>query len=180
MKFVDTCSLIKWQSMWICLALSWVIGLFAIRMVEVLSHNTLHEGTLMSKALRSCLSHNNSDVTKAKALYSDSTADLDIVTSFLDYQDTNDSSMKIQKPVVDFLVVIQLPQYASECVEMWSEGFDENNIPWPDVPFKYCKLWLTLKHVLSFMDKFRAITSKDYVIYIYQKDNKRTTRSFCK
>ncbi|PNX59426.1 hypothetical protein L195_g059683, partial [Trifolium pratense] len=80
------------------------MGLLAIRIADVLSQKTLQEGTAISKALKSCFSHNNSEVTAANALYSASADDLDTVTCFFDLQDTKDSPMKMQNPVVDFLV----------------------------------------------------------------------------
>lgn len=84
--------------------------------LNMLSQKILHGGTLMSNALMSCFSHNNSYVTEAKALYLVSADDLESVSCFLDLQATKDSPMKIQNHMVDFLIVMQLPQSASKYV----------------------------------------------------------------
>lgn len=66
----------------------------------------------MSNALKSCSSHNNEYVTEDKAMCSSLAEDLDTIAYFLDFQATKDSPMKIQNPVVNFLVLIQLLQFA--------------------------------------------------------------------
>lgn len=48
----------------------------------------------MSNSLRSYFSHNNSDVTDAKALYLASADDLETVPYFLDFQATNNYPLK--------------------------------------------------------------------------------------
>lgn len=68
----------------------------------------------MSNAHKSYLSHNNSYVIEAKDMYFVSNDDLDTIACFLDFKTTKDSQMKIKKFVVDFPVVVQLPQSASE------------------------------------------------------------------
>lgn len=75
---------------------------------------TLQEGTLKLNVLGSCFNHNNLDVAEARVMYLALDDDLDTIVCFLDFQTTKDSPMKIQNQVVDFLVVMQLPQSASE------------------------------------------------------------------
>lgn len=114
--------------------------LFAICIAQVLSQNNLHEGISISKYLNNCLSHNDSEVRVANALYSDSVYDLDTVDCFLNLHAINDSPMKIQKPIVYFLVEMQLSQFASEYAEICKDEFGEKRMHCPRVPFRYCRI----------------------------------------
>jgi len=78
-------------------------------MAETLSHKRRTFCGWWSKNLRSCLSQSNSEVIEAIALYSASVEDLETVGYFFDFQVRRESPMKIQKPVVDFLLSKQLP-----------------------------------------------------------------------
>ncbi|XP_050249761.1 WAT1-related protein At1g09380-like [Quercus robur] len=62
-------------------------------------------------------------------LYSASAVDLETVFCFLDFQETNESPKKTQKPVMDLLESGQVAQSASAKAFMCSEVFDGNNNP---------------------------------------------------
>lgn len=59
-------------------------------------------------------SQTSSHTAEAIALYFDSADDLEIVGCFFDFQDINESPIKTQKLVIDFLVSIQAAQFTSE------------------------------------------------------------------
>lgn len=84
-------------------------------MVDLLSQYTIEKESMkMSKDLRSCRIHNSSEVRVAKALYSASTEDLATMVYFFDFQVMRVDLRKTQKPAIDFLEVVQLPQLASQ------------------------------------------------------------------
>lgn len=65
------------------------------------------------------MSHCSSHTVKARAWYSASAEDLDMVACFLDHHDINESPKKMQKPVVDFLVSMHMAQSESEKAFSW-------------------------------------------------------------
>ena len=60
-------------------------------------------------------------VVAAKALYSASADDLEMVGCFLDFQEIRESPKKMQNPVTDFLESAQVAQSASENARNWKE-----------------------------------------------------------
>jgi len=75
----------------------------------------------------------------ARARYSASVEDLEIVPYFLDLQDTREEPRKMQNPVVDFLVSRHVPQSESlnafSCI-LLSAG---KNKPYEGLAFMYLK-----------------------------------------
>lgn len=113
-KMSTNLSLIKWQSIFICLVLSWKVGLDAIAIAAWLSQNTIvGRNEVIFKSFKSLEIHVNSLVTKVKALYLASMEDLETVTYFFDFHDMRESLKKIQKFEVDLLVLRQAPKSAS-------------------------------------------------------------------
>lgn len=72
------------------------------------------------------------------ALYSDSSVDLEIVCCFFDFQETRETLIKIQNPVIDLIVLGQEAQYASAKPFNTGELKELKNKPCPTVPFIYC------------------------------------------
>lgn len=70
----------------LCFDFTFVVGSLASCMADLLSHRAIDVDISISKALRSCLIHNNSLVTTAKARYSASVDERDFVDCFLDFQ----------------------------------------------------------------------------------------------
>ncbi len=60
------------------------------------------------------VNHDNSDVILLMLLYSASTEEQAIVVCFFIFQDINEAPRKIQYPVMDLLVSIQVAQLASQ------------------------------------------------------------------
>ena len=138
----DTVSLMKWQSISICLVLSWKIGLEAMCMVAWLSQKSKVEvDKEIWKSVNNCQSHNNSLAVAAIALYSASAEEWDIVDYFLDFHETNESPRKTRKPVVDFLESEQDAQSASKRACNYIMEEDAKNNPWPGADLMYLKRW---------------------------------------
>ncbi|MCI62208.1 hypothetical protein A2U01_0083465, partial [Trifolium medium] len=70
-------------------------------------------------------SHCNSQVRLAKALYSDSELDLEIVVCFLDFHEIREEPRNTQKPETDLLVVGQLAQSESANPESFTGDEEE-------------------------------------------------------
>ena len=85
-KLEQTYSRIKSLSKLICLERSWQMGLVASWMPLWLSQNTMLESTITSKSLSNCLSHSNSDVRAAMALYSASAEERATIVYFFGFQ----------------------------------------------------------------------------------------------
>lgn len=112
----------KWQSMSTCLDLSWHVGLFASCIADLLSHSTIDYVIEIPKAMSNCFSHSNSEARVASALYSASADDRATLLFFFFYfQVIKEFPKKTQKPVVDLLVTVQLPQSASTYADMRTE-----------------------------------------------------------
>lgn len=108
-------SRMKWQSISICFVRSWKIGLFAICIAARLSQY-ITAGVVQTtwKSIGNCLIQITSLTVAPRALYSASAEEREMVVWHLDFQETNNLPMKMQKPVVDFLVSMHDPQSASE------------------------------------------------------------------
>lgn len=92
----------------------------------------------MRKLINQTISH----TATAIALYSDSADDLETICYFLDFQETKDSPMKTQYPVVDLQVLGHAAQFASANALICNSDWLENNKPRPRVPLIYCKILL--------------------------------------
>lgn len=125
----------RWQSISICLVRSWKTGLDAIWIAAWLSQNRRagwEQGKCNSE--RSRRIQGSSLAVAAKARYSTSAEDREIVVCFLAFQDIDESPRKMQKPVVDFRVSGQDPQSASENALSCKVGDEEKNYLWLGTP----------------------------------------------
>lgn len=75
------------------------------------------------------MSHCSSQEVAASALYSASVEDLLTVTCFLDFQEINQSPMKMQNPVIDLLVSGQVAQSESLKALSCSDEVDGKKSP---------------------------------------------------
>lgn len=87
-----------------CFVLLWNTGLEAICNADLLSHNKAAvEAKNMCKLLSRAIIQTISHVTLAILLYSASAEEREAVVCFLDFQETRELNIKIQKPVTDLL-----------------------------------------------------------------------------
>lgn len=130
-------SLMKWQSISICLVLSWNIGVTANCIAELLSQKTkVGWSDCTPKSLSNCLNQIISLVTDPIALYSASVELLETVVCFFDFQEIKESPRKTQNHVTDLRVSIHPAQSESLKALSCKDYFDERNNPWPGFPFK--------------------------------------------
>ena len=95
----------------------------------LLQNKRASRGSSIQKTLRSCCSQMISLVVAAKALYSASAEDLEMVGCFFDFQEMSESPKKMQNLVTDFLESAQVAQYASENARNWKEEEARKNKP---------------------------------------------------
>ena len=138
-----TCSRTKWQSMSMCLVLSWKVGLEAMCKAVWLSQSNLIAPAETPKSFSSCTSQMTSLVTLAMALYSASVDDCAIVFHFFDFQETRASPRNTQKPEVDFLVSMQFPQSTLENAIKHKLEEDGKNRPCSGAILRYHNKWCT-------------------------------------
>jgi hypothetical protein len=85
------------------------------------------------------VSHCNSQVPEARALYSASEEDLEMVGCFLAFQQIREFPIKKQYPVIDFLVSMHPPQSASVKPTKLSDEHLGNKRPVPGQPLRYLR-----------------------------------------
>ena len=139
-------SLTRWQSISKCLVRSWKTGLAAIWMALWLSQN--NTGSLehwMWRSLRRYRSHWSSQVAEARARYSASEDDLEIVICFFVLQEIRECPIKKHWPKMERLLSTQPAQSASENPCRWREEFLGKNKPLPGQLLRYLS---TLKAAL--------------------------------
>ena len=83
--------------------------------------------------------HTTSHVAAAIALYSAFVKDLEMVDCFLDFQETKDSPIKMQYPIIDLLVSGHEAQSESVMPFTCNSDAIEKNTPFLGSFFKYCK-----------------------------------------
>ena len=123
------CSLIKWQTMFMCFIISRLVGMEVMFMILILSQNAIDDVRLMSKSLRSGLSQRNLKAKEGRVLYSASAYDLALVFCFLDFKAITTVPKNIQNLEVDFRETLQLPQSASTYVVIFILDWLGNKIP---------------------------------------------------
>lgn len=105
--------------MWLSYIRSWRIRLYAIWIEAWLSQKRMAgELIFLWKSFSSWLIRTISQTVATTTQYSSLANDLDMVACLLDFQEIMESPMKMQKPVLDFLVSTQEPQSAPE--KAWS------------------------------------------------------------
>lgn len=80
----------------------------------------------------------------ARALYSASAEDLEIVACFLVFHEMREFLKKMQKLVIDLLVSKHALQSESTKALSWKLLAEQRRIPCPTFPFKYLHKWLTV------------------------------------
>jgi hypothetical protein len=104
-----------WQSISICLVLSWKTGLAAMCIADLLSqYMRIGDSWGIRKSCRRYNRHWPSQAAWAKTRYSASDDDLETTNCFLLFQLINDEPRKKQRHVVDLLVSGHAPQSESE------------------------------------------------------------------
>jgi len=104
-RFAFNFSLTTWKSRSTCLVRSWNLGFWVMCLAVWLSQQRM-EGRKSSicRSWSKYVSHCNSQVVAARALYSTSDEERETVLCFLVFQDINDAPRKMQKPMVDLRV----------------------------------------------------------------------------
>ena len=117
-----------------CLVLEWKTGLEAKAIAELLSHHKMGMwGRKSLSSLNKVRSQANSATMEAKARYSAFVEEQETVDCFLENQEIGFEPRKTNIPVVDFLSVVSLAQFASEKAEKVS-GVGARWIPKCKVP----------------------------------------------
>lgn len=147
-----TLFLMKWQSMSMCLVLSWKTELAGIWIADLLSQNKSTGPSICTPSSpRRPVSQTTSATVEAILLYSASAELLKIVCYFLDFQDIKESPSLSKYLVIDLLVTIHDTQSASQYVVRWGEAEADINTPKPGD----CLTYLTILVVAIIWDTFR-------------------------
>ena len=133
----------KWQSISICFVLSWNTGLEVMWRAAWLSQYNFIWWTSQNFNYWSCLIHNNSQVTRAIALYSAFAIDQAKTLCFLLFQETIFPPKDTPYPVVDRLSMGWLAQSASQYPQIWVFPLSLYNNPCPGVFLMYLRMWIT-------------------------------------
>ena len=108
-------SRMKWQSISICLVLSWKTGLAVICKVALLSQcNNVGFECNIHKSFNNEHNQDNSQQVPVIARYSASTEESDTVFCLFVHQEISEDPKKTQYPVVDLLVIGQPAQSESQ------------------------------------------------------------------
>lgn len=117
---------------------SWSIELATMDSAALLSQLSIVGGNLLipitfNNEVSQVISH----AVRAMALYSHSAVDRATRDCFLVFQEIEELPRRIQKPLVDFLVVRQLAQSFLQYVVIWAAELDASNTPCPGFPARY-------------------------------------------
>lgn len=90
---------------------------------------------VICKSLLNCVSHSTLLVVVARALYSASVDDREMIICFFVFHETKAFPRKTQKPVTDFCVSAHAAQSASEKALSWMGEEAGKNNPWSGLVF---------------------------------------------
>ena len=132
-----TLSRVKWQSISMCLDLSWKLGLEARWTVAWLWQKTSFGPTSMPNSFKRVETHMISLVRLAKAWCSVSAKERDTVCCCFNFHEMREFPKNTQWPIVERRVSRQLPQSASGYAFKEREKVVGKKNPWPGEHLRY-------------------------------------------